>query len=238
MNELHIKIEKLEQDITKQLKKAKLNVFFTIIVYIILAGFIMMYTTFVMYTFKEVATPEVIAELLVGSVQDGVPALTEDINSHSDKYAEMLAKMTIEYARNTIPEVKILIKNYLNNVANVINNEMNTRCYPIISEYFKIHKADILEAFNTMTDQEAMAHVINQLINELDECIDILRLPTIESINNLKADISRLAITPNDKLTKRELAEKRLIAYWMFLLKHEYPTDKLKFVFFDANNPE
>ena len=221
MNETISKIESLERSIDSQLKKSKKALIAVVIVYVVLLVFVIGYTTFIVEYIKAVAKPPVVAEFIVGNVQAQVPKLTDNIKKNSDQYGSLLAGQTISYMRSFIPVLTDLAKVQLDKTALIINTEMNQRYLPILNDYFKLNKDQINQMFNNMTDEQIATQMNNMMFEKLDKNVELLNGPIGDSINDLRERIERLANTPNSQMNNQELAQKRIIAYWIYLLKYQ-----------------
>jgi len=221
MNDTTSRLESLEKSIDSQLKKSKNGLVAITVIYIILVIIVIGYTTFIVSYTKDLAKPPVIAEFIVGNIQAKVPDLTQNIKDNSKAYGNFLAKQTLVYIKSFIPLLTNMAKVQLDNTAEVINSEMNENYLPIINDYFKLNKVQINAMFKDMTDEQIAMQLNEMMYEELDKNAELLNVPIGESINQLKAKIDRLANTPNSQLNNEELAQKRIIAYWIYLIKYQ-----------------
>ncbi len=224
MNDTTAKFEALERNIETNLRKSKSGIYLVIIIYVVLVSFVFAYTAFIMRELKILAKPPVVAEFIVGQVQSRMPLLTDNIKRNSNAYADVLANRTVEYARSFIPLIGDIAKGQLDETTEVINVKMKEEYLPIVEEYFKLHKVQISEMFNSLTDEQMAVQMNSMLFERLDKELDILNVPLGETINDLDARVNKLANTPNSQLTKQELAQKKIIAYWIFLLNYQEVT--------------
>jgi len=221
MNDITTRLEVLEKSIDAQLKKSKNGLIAVAVVYIIVVLFVIGYTTFIVSYIKAVAKPPVVAEFIVGNIQSKVPAITQTLKKNSEAYGNFLAKQTLSYIRSFIPLLDDLAKAQLDKTALLVNTEMNNRYLPILDEYFKLNKDQINKMFNDMTDEQIATQMNAMMFEKLDKHAELLNGPLGDSINQLKVKIEKLANTPNSQLNNQELAQKRIIAYWIYLVKYQ-----------------
>ncbi|MEI6054556.1 MAG: hypothetical protein WCR55_00740 [Lentisphaerota bacterium] len=224
MNDIMAKIEALEKSIELQFKKSKSGIIWTSVIYIVIIIFVFAYTSFIMHELRVLAKPPVVAEFIVGQVQSRIPLATANLKKNSNAYADALADKTVAYIRSFIPLIGNMAKGQLDTTAQMINVQMDEQYLPIIEDYFKANKAQITEMFNTMTDEQVALQMNNILFEKLDKNVALLNGPIADTVNELKAKIDKLANTPNSQLTNQELAQKRIIAYWIYLVKYQKPT--------------
>lgn len=221
MNDITMKLEALEKNIESQLKKSKSRIIWTGIIYLIIIIFVFAYTSFIMHELRILAKPPVVAEFIVGQVQSRIPLATENLKKNSNAYADELATKTVAYIRSFIPLIGDMAKGQLDITTEMINLQMNEQYLPIIEEYFQDNKDQITDMFNMMTDEQMALEMNNMLFEKLDKNATLLNGPIGETVNDLKAKIDKLANTPNSQLTNQELAQKRIIAYWIFLVEYQ-----------------
>ncbi|HBM17468.1 MAG TPA: hypothetical protein DD381_14160 [Lentisphaeria bacterium] len=221
MNDTTSRIESLEKSIDSQLKKSKTSLIAVIAVYIVLVIIVLGYTTFIVTYTKALAKPPVVAEFIISNIQTKVPALTQTLKDNSKAYGSFLAKQTLAYIKSFIPLLANMARGQLDNTVEVINSQMNENYLPLINEYFKLNKDKINEMFRDMTDEQIATQLNEMMYEELDRNAELLNAPIGDSINQLKARIDKLANTPNSQLNNQELAQKRVIAYWIYLVKYQ-----------------
>lgn len=221
MNDTVIKLESLEKNIETQLKKSKRGIYLVVIVYVILIAFVFAYTSFIIRELKVLAEPPVVAEFIVEQVQARIPLVTDNLKRNSNAYADAIAGSTITYIRSSIPLIGDLAKGQIDKATDMINIQMNEQYLPIIEEYFKMNKVQITDIFNQLIDDQIALQMNNILFERLDSEAKLFNEPLTESINDLEAKILKLASTPNSQLTNKELAQKKIIAYWIFLINYQ-----------------
>jgi len=210
----------IEEKLALQLKKSKSSFRITLIVYLILIVFVIVYTGYVTNKFKDLATPSTVAELLIMRAEQTIPEITYYLNDNADALAQSFAIQTVDYTRSMIPSLGVLVKGQFDVLIAAINFEFNTKYLPIIDEYFKLHKTEIITSINTLSDEKAAESLANDLMDQVDFSLLNINEEFSAAILKFKQEVNFLAYTPNNQLTKKELAHKRAIAYWMYLIKH------------------
>ena len=220
MADIDKKIDVLEEKLSLQLKKSKRTLKTNIIAYAVIVAFVITYTAYITKSFKELATPSTVAELLVMQTELALPELNEYLKENSELIAEQAAVNTVESIRAMVPSLGLLVKMQFDVLVDSINAEFSTKYMPIIDEYLKENRKEIIYNIKTMSDEKAAKLLAEGLFEQID--FDLLNINNefTGSVLKFKKEINKLAYTPNNKLTKRELAHKRAIAYWMFLLKY------------------
>ena len=221
------RIELLEQKLNAQLKKSKTSLKITFIVYLIITIFVIAYTSYITLTFEDLATPSTVAELLVMQTENTFPEINSYLDQNSQTLANSFAIDTVDYVRSMVPSLGLLVQMQFDVLVDSVNKEFSSKYLPIIDDYFKTHKSEIIKNINTMSDENVAKILAEELMGQINfELIDINNQFT-NAMLKFKSQVNKLAYTPSDKLTRRELAHKKAIAYWMYLLKHA-ETGKLK----------
>ena len=228
MTDIDIKLNIIEEKLAAQLKKSKFSLKITAILYLIIVIFVIAYSSYVTSKFKALATPDTIAELLILKAEQSIPVITDYLKDNSHALADSFANQTVDYARSMIPSLGLLIQGNIDVFITRINDEFSSKYLPIIDEYFKLNKTSILQHIKTLSNEDAA----KALAEELMERVNFGVLSTGSEFNTamveFKQELDHLASTPNDKLTRKELAHKRAIGYWVYLVKHAEPGE-LKF---------
>ncbi|MCF7792296.1 MAG: hypothetical protein K9M56_09920 [Victivallales bacterium] len=220
MSELENKIEKIENKLELQVKKSKKTLKITFIVYLVIAVFVIVYTSYITSSFKSLATPDTVAELLVTHAEKSIPKINKYLKNNADDITKKLADRTVDYTRSLIPSLGLVVKTQLDGITKSVNKEFNNKYLPIIDEYFKQHKTKIKDNINNLSNEQTAKILANELMNQINfELVNVNR-EFSSSILKFKKQVNELAYTPNNQLTKKELAHKKVVAYWMYLLKH------------------
>ena len=220
MTNVNDRLEAIEEKAAIQLKKSKSSLRNTIIIYLLIIVFVVGYSSYVITKFKNLATPDTIAELLMLKTEEALPSINKYLNDNSQILADSFATQTVDYTRAMIPSIGLLAQGQLNVLVDQINNEFNQKYLPIIDEYFKEHKSEIIKNINTLSDEKSAKLLANHLMELVDFGVLNIGAEFNASVTEFKNEINHLAYTKNSNLTKKELAHKRAIAYWMYLIKH------------------
>ena len=219
-NELNNKLENLELILSKQQQKYKRSLRITIICYVILAIFVIAYTTFIMSEIRKLATPKTVAELMTMQVSGRLPELKGYITENADMYASLTADEVVNFARSLIPTLGIVVQEQLGIFSNQIKEEMANKYIPALNQYFEEHKDDVLDQIDKLSDEEVAKQLSEILVNTFNEQLDVVSINLDGSVNGLQNEINAITQKPDSELTKREYAEKKFLIYWMFIVKY------------------
>jgi hypothetical protein len=228
MTDTDKKLNIIENKLAIQLKKSKSSFRNTIIIYLLIIIFVIVYSTYVTSRFKDLATPDTVAELLMFKTEEALPIINQYLLENSQPLADSFATQTVDYTRAMIPSLGLLVQGQLDLFAAQINNEFNTKYLPVIDEYFKENKDSIVQNINTLSDEQSAELLAKALMEQVDFGVLNISNEFNTAMIKFKQQVNYLAYTRNSKLTKKELAHKRAIAYWMYLVKHA-KTGKLEF---------
>ena len=210
----------LESKLKKSLNKANRGLVVTAVVFIIVIAFEIFYTTYVYNSVKTLATPDNIAAYISGNIQEKLPEITAKINENPQKYADIMATETFNYAKSLLPLATDFTKEQLYSAANSINADLNSSYLPALNKYFADNKQEILQSFATFSDEEIAGQVTKAMLSSVNVELANMQLPFANAVSQLRSKMDRLAYMPDSELTKQELAEKKAIAYWVYLAKH------------------
>ncbi len=219
-NEVNTKLEALEVILNKQQRSYKKSMVSTIICYTILAIFVIIYTTFIMYEIKRLATPTTVAELITMQVKRTIPGLKEYISENANMYAKLTADEAVNKAHSLVPTLGIYVKQELNNFSDKIIREMGSKYTPALNEYFEQHKDEIVADLETLSDEETAKKLSVIAVEVFNQQLDLACVNLDSSVSKLQKEINAITMKPDSQLTKREYAEKKFLIYWMFIVKH------------------
>ena len=228
MTDTDIKLSVIEEKLASQLRKSRFSLRITAILYLVIVIFVIAYTSYVTKKFKALATPDTIAELLIMRVEQSIPLITNYLIDNSEVLAESFAIQTVDYGRSMVPSLGLLIRGQIDVFVTQINEDFSNKYLPIIDAYFSENKADIMHNINSLSDEKAAELLATSLTDQVDFGILTAGSKFNAGMVEFKQELDYLASTPNDKLTRKELAHKRAIGYWMYLVKHA-EIGKLKF---------
>jgi hypothetical protein len=220
MTDTDKKLEAIEEKLTIQLKKSRFSLWITSLIYIIILLFVIVYTAYTTITFKELATPKTVAELLIMKTEQVIPNINKYLTQNTNSLADKFAIQTVDYARTLIPSVGLVVQGQLDVTVKQINDDFNRKYLPTINEYLKENKTDIISNINTLSDEEAAKTLAKEIMKQVDPGILDISNEFNAKMIKFKKEINHLAYSPNSKLTKKELAHKRAIIYWKYLVEH------------------
>ena len=220
MDKIKEKLERLEEKLNQQQKKSKSALKVTVIAYAILIIFCIAYSVYVGNSLTTLATPSTVSELIIMQAEQHIPKLNNYIAKNSNQLADNLALETVNYARLMVPTVSLVVKNQLDRLTIRINSEFNSKYLPIINTYFKENKTEIIKEINNLSDEQTAEKLTSILIDRTNVELVVINNNFTNAMVKLKKQVDTLANTPNSQLTKKELAHKKALAYWMYLMDH------------------
>lgn len=224
MNELNNRVQQLAKEIADARFKVDTALRSTIVFYIIVILGITAYTLYLGYKIQQLATPQTVATMIGSALKDQMPAIQQQLVQQAKIQAPIMAKKTIDAGEKLLPQAEMLIKSKIDSsIETIIDKTVNT-AMPVIMDRLKANFDDISKHKNLIADKKT-AETIADLLStgiaaELDKVIDT---SFYNEITKLQKDIDSIAQQSAAKITMREMAEKRVIIYWLYLVEKAEP---------------
>jgi len=224
MNEFDNKIQQLGKEIADARFKVDTALRSTVIFYIIIIVGVTFYTLYLSSKIQQLATPQTVATMIGSAVKEQMPKIQQQLVQQAKLQAPILAKKTIDSGEKLLPQAEMLIKSKIDaGVASIVDHTFNA-AMPVLVERIKGNFDEISKHKNLITDKktsEAIADLLSvQIASELDKVIDSA---FYNELTKFQKDIDAIAQKAPSKITQRELAEKRVIIYWLYLVEKAEP---------------
>ncbi len=224
MNELDQRLLKLSEEVTAA--KGKLNTALrsSVIFYIIIIVGVTAYTLYVGGKIRQLGTPQTVAAMIGNAFKEKMPDFQRQLVQQARTQATIMAKQTIDLGERMIPQAEMLAKAKIDaGISAMIDHTVN-KAMPTLLESLKASFDEVCKKKDLITDkklaEEVAALLAARLAAELDNAIDV---SFYNELNKLQQDIDAIAQKAPGKLTQRELAEKRVIIYWLYLVEKAEP---------------
>jgi len=221
MNELETKVDALAARLEGIRRKAVTGTITTAIVYGLLVVFVFGYTNFVIVKLKKLATPDNLSALARASFQGQLPALRRSIVTIVKDYAPQLADYVADLPREVLPAIEQQIKDLADSQVDALAVAVKTDLVPRMMEVLDTNAAAINLTAESLKDQSVANGLALLLVDEVELQMEkMFNEQFHRSCLDLRDQIDQLRERPVDKLTNKELAERKLLAGWVFLVEY------------------
>lgn len=224
MNEFDKRIQKLSEEIADARFKVDTTLRSTAVFYIIMIVVMTLYTLYVGFQAQEMATPKTVAIMIGDSIRGQMPQLQKKLVSQAKLQAPVMAGKTIDLVEKVIPRVEDVIKTRIDATVEMIVESVFTKMMPQLAESIKGNFDEISKHKSLVSDKktaEVIADILSaKVAEEMDKITDH---NFYNRLNQFQAEIDLLAQKAPSKLTQRELAEKQIIIYWLYLVENAEP---------------
>lgn len=215
------RIARLEQRAAEECAKIKKSLAVSVAVY----GFIFLlaagYTTVVFTMIKERSTPKELAALVIDYAQSKLPDVKDELARQSKDNAPVLADKAVNMAHSLIPQGSQFIKTQIDTLADELISQTRNNYLPQIAVEIQKTLASFNEETKGLKDPEIAKGYAELFAESLDlELGKIIDEKAKVQMRWLLNEIATLSSKPVSRMSARELAEKRFIMYWLFLLNH------------------
>jgi len=224
MNDFDKRIEELSKEIAAARTKVDTALRYTVIFYLVVIVGITAYTLYLSTQIQKQATPQTVAALIGNAVRDKMPQIQQQLVQQAKTQAPIMATKTIDLGQRMLPQAEMLIKTKIDaGISSIVDHTINTSL-PILTERIKANFDEISKNKKLITDKktaEAIADLLStQVALELDK---VINMSFYNELDKLQKDLDSIAQKSATKLTQRELAEKRVIIYWLYLIEKAEP---------------
>jgi hypothetical protein len=220
INQLEKKLLKHEQNFKSSFRNT--TIFYAVIIVVVLA-----YTTILNKKIKEAATPASVAVMINEKVAAAIPELRSQIKTQLEPSAKEAATKTVAMLHKITPYAKELVKSRINIYTDKIADKLEKEHLPAFEVALDRALTDVEKNKDIVKDhnlgKELSAHLIKELDKELAKIID---RPFMDALDKLTSDIEKLHSTPANELNKKQLAERKFIATWLYLINTDQNDDK------------
>lgn len=229
MREMESQFDALSQKIKKMQKKASGSTKMMAIGYLLVVGFVFIYTVALMAWIRKEVTADSLSAQMRKMVDERV--LT-DVNREkmvtycrgkAPVWADQLVQVTHD---QLIPMAKLKVKSMIDKTTDSGITVLKHDFFPRVKELMEVN-AEELNKHKDISDQSVANEIAKILADEADREMDLVINDKVKSrIAHLRTQLDEMAATPYKDLTRHQAAKRRLIINWVFLMEHhEAPAD-------------
>lgn len=221
MSDITKKLEVLEELVQQETRSLSVNMKITAVVYAVLVIFVFSYTTYIVGQFREKATPDSLAVMATDMAEKQIPEMRKYLGKHIKERAPQWAGQIVGYVHQLIPQLENTAKEQINTLIEKIVGDLKTDHIPNLRAHVQERLNHVFKDSDVVNDKHTAQAVAEVLIEETDkELSKLINERFSWSVKDLSDKVDQLTHQPNSKLTQRDLAKKRVLVYWMFMLNH------------------
>ncbi|NQY66596.1 MAG: hypothetical protein HRT72_02580 [Flavobacteriales bacterium] len=192
---------------------AKKAVRTTSIVSVLLLLFVIVEVVFIRHTFHEKLASKNVASIVMDTAYINVPDLEAQLLVSAKELAPVLAEEFIFYALTLIHDVGPLATDNILLLADMIMDDFRIQAVPVLQErLFELYD-NLYQSRDSISDPILVKSAINELLDlweiEFQKQLDLGFNLAVDYIDD---EVSILVNVPEEDLTKRQIAEKQLLA--------------------------
>ncbi len=218
MSKVSDRIASLENLIQEREIKLNKKIKNSVIIYIVLVICVGIYTTVVGSKIKELTTIENMFEVARGTIAGHVTTLRNEginkIKGNSDQWAATMVNQGID----VIPQLEKPILMVFDDLNDYVIQHVENVLVPAFTDAIRDNAADLKDRYNEFKDDEKMQGLslifVEIFENEMDKYIND---KFISEVFDLQFKLNSLA-SSNLELTKREIAQRKIIINWLYLV--------------------
>ncbi|GEM_PF-2703341 len=218
--EILAKVDHISKEMQEKKNKEVSTTKLYAIVYGVLVLFVFGYTTFIFTKLKEVTTPDSISAVVTNKIKDSLPDLNKAILDQTKKNAPVLAEKAVEAVHQVIPQVETVIKDVIDENGKRLVVQIKSELFPQFLKILRDNAKPVNEA-SAFTDENTAKELAKTLCKEIEDEINynIICNDLCHQMDSLRAELEKIVSKPINQLTAKELAERRIIVKWIYLLK-------------------
>ncbi|HBC86369.1 MAG TPA: hypothetical protein DCZ94_05375 [Lentisphaeria bacterium] len=219
--EILAKVDHLSKVMQEKKEKAISTTKLYAIVYGIIVLFVFGYTTFIFTKLKEVTTPDSVSAIVTNKIKESLPELNNAIIEQTKKNAPILAEKAVEAVHDAIPKVEDIVKDLINENGKHLILQIKTELFPQFLKIIRNNAKSINESADAFTDENTAKEIAKLLTKEIEREIDynVIGDEFYGKMNALRAELEKIASKPLNQLTAKEMAERKIIVNWIYLIK-------------------
>ena len=225
------KIDILVKDAEEQRNKVVASNKALSIVYVLLALFVIGYTTFLFVQIKKAVKNDSISAILRNMVSEqlsNVPGMLDDL---IDKQAEPLADAVIAAVYDQIPSLEMKVKDLIKDHSGSLISQIKTDLFPQFHAIIKENSAEIRAAAEALTEEESTKELarilVKKIVDEIDYSHGLITSEAQSKVDEINKHFAALINKPASELTNKEASQRRLIVNWLYLIDREQGLDKI-----------
>lgn len=204
---------KLLSRVESEKKCVEKNLKVSVVVSILLVCLVLAEVIFIRHTFHTKLTPESVAMMVMDGVSGQIPALNEQLLAGAQQNAPVLADQFVAYAVEMIRGLQPMMYDNIYVLTDQLMLDIKAQCVPGFQKTMLDLYADIEKHREKLTDEQFVEEVIGNLLDlwqaefqkQLDEGFNL-------AVDYLDDEMSILLAVPDQELTKKNVAERQLLA--------------------------
>lgn len=218
---LQNKIDNLEKMLAAERTSADKGFKLTIAVYGILVLIVIFYTGYIVKEFKEKATPQTIASMMSGYAEEQLPVMKGYLKENVKEQAPVWAEKAVDYSISIIPQLEDVGKKQVDVLVDNMVAQFNQEHFPKLQEFCFQNLDKTFKDADIISDEKMSGAIADVLVERIDDHINqVVNDKFYYKLNELRAEVDKVLAKPDNKLTKKERAEKDVLIYWTFLVNH------------------
>lgn len=185
----------------------------TKIVAVLLVGFVCAEVLFIRHTFRKNLAPDNVATMVADGICGQIPEINRQLVLNANQNAPMLASQFVEYTINTIQNLEPMTYDSVMVLTDQLMLEIKEKGVPEFQKVVLETYAHTADHEEKLTNQQFAEQAVKNLLDEwqmgfqkhLDEGFNL-------AVDHLGNEMAILLTTPDMQLTKKQAAEKQLLA--------------------------
>ena len=202
-------------------------------VYVLLAVFVVIYTSILFSWIKESVKADSLSAILKNVVSNEMSKLPTLLDELVDKNAENIADNMVAAVYEQIPSLEKIAKDMIDEHSEALLSQIQTSLFPQFHDILRENAEAIKIAAEALSDEEATKELAKILVKKITEEIDynhgIITSEAEGKLEEIRKHLDDIAAKPLSELTLKEAAQRKIIVSWLYLMsKHESLGDFLK----------
>ena len=220
MSQISDKLNSLEKLVSENESKLSKKISITSIFFFLFAIGVTAYSFALISKIKKWTSAEVTSEILVGMITEQASEARVNTTQHLQDNAESMASAIVEQSINAIPKTQETLVGAMDNLIDYVANEIETVFLPEFTKTLQENSGELREHYKDFSEEEKMQALTLILVEMLEAEMDkYINEAIISETFALKKQILELN-KPANELTKKEFAQKKVLANWVYLTKN------------------
>lgn len=227
VNKIDFLVKRVEEQRNKVNASSKALSF----VYILLALFVVVYTSILSHQIKKAVKNDNISAVLKNIVSEQIAKVPSMLDELVDSQAEPLADSVIASIYDQIPSIESAAKNLIKEYSGAMIAQIKTDLFPQFHAIIRENSAELKTAAEALTDEESTKELakilVKEIANEIDYSHGLIVSEAQGKVDEINKHFASLVNKPESQLTNKESSQKRLIVRWLYLIDREQGLDKI-----------
>ncbi|HOK03974.1 MAG TPA: hypothetical protein P5105_03625 [Victivallales bacterium] len=225
------KLENLVKQANDQKNKVCASTKVLSIIYVLLALFVIVYTTFLSVQIRRAVKNDSVSAIIKNIVTDQLNNIPAMIDDFVNTQAEPLADTAIAAIYDQLPTIESTAKNLIKEHSSTLVSQIKSDLFPQFHAIIRENANEIKLAAEALSDEEATKELAKILVKRIAEEIDYSHGLIVSEAQSKVDEINRHFVEilkkPESELTNKEASQRRLITRWLFLIDREQGLDKI-----------